>query len=272
MRVVSVAGTLLCVVISWQIATVYLRNNPRLFTVMALFAFSWALLVDFWSTYRPSDLSQRQELVGVYTSFLDLYIGGLLALYAYDLKGDAASHRVSQWQVWSLGLLFLVAVGRQFETPIYKFTPLQVSLIVGNVLGIAGFVAVASGVWALCGRIGSALLILIFSTYTISGISHTLSYLDSPEFGDIANSTFVRLMQDYFPLLSVVLKLLYTCVFGLMLAYVGMDEDRRKARFWMFIGRFIRIPRRDNVDVPKVAASRLRGIASEITEVANRLA
>jgi len=72
-------ATLFCVFFSARIATAFLRSNPRLFTVMALFACSWAVLLPY---YGMPDSVGRAELLSALGGFLSVYTGGLLMLHA----------------------------------------------------------------------------------------------------------------------------------------------------------------------------------------------
>src|SRR3984893_16202381 len=82
---------LACVIFSARIATTFLRQNPRLFTVMALFACSWALLLPY---YGVAQNVERLEILGAFSGFLSVYIGGLLMLQAEheQRQHDKAHH------------------------------------------------------------------------------------------------------------------------------------------------------------------------------------
>lgn len=67
------SATLFCVFFSARIGTAFLRSNPRLFTVMALFACSWAVLLPY---YGVPDNIGRAELLSALGGFLSVYTGG----------------------------------------------------------------------------------------------------------------------------------------------------------------------------------------------------
>ncbi len=242
----SVAICLGGVLLSWQLAAAYLRKNSSLFNAMALFAFTWGLIGDYWHTKQASALvSPVLSHVGVYTSFLTLYIGGLLASYAHKISGTPKPFAVSSWQVWSLSLLFVVFADHGFAIPVLDVTlnPEQVAPIVDVGMGIIGFYAVASGVWVLCGSTTSIPLIIVFFFYTIAILGKVLTELRLPKSFDIARDLIAWINHNY-ELAVTILKVPYILVFTLAITYVGMKPPYRKTYIWPYVGRFVNIPER----------------------------
>jgi hypothetical protein len=62
----------ICISLSARGATVYAKNSPRVFTILALFALNWALLIPYYSLPNPP------ELLASFAGFLLVYIGVLL--------------------------------------------------------------------------------------------------------------------------------------------------------------------------------------------------
>src|SRR5947199_7243769 len=100
------SATLFCVVFSARMADGFLRASPRLFTVVALFACNWAVLLPYYGL--PTNVP-RPELLSALGGFLSIYAGGLLMLHAHQPRGPAPD--VVTWQVIGVNLLLLVAVG-----------------------------------------------------------------------------------------------------------------------------------------------------------------
>jgi hypothetical protein len=106
------SATLFCVVFSARMADGFLRANPRLFTVMALFACNWALLLPYYG--MPAHVP-RPELLSSLGGFLSIYAGGLLMLHAHQPHAPAPD--VVTWQVIGVNLLLLVAVESALAIP-----------------------------------------------------------------------------------------------------------------------------------------------------------
>src|SRR5687767_14588895 len=137
--------TFLCVYFSIKVATTFLRKQPRMFTVMALSAFMWTMLLGY---YEVGETSERWETL---TGFLLVYIGGLLMLEAKHSAKDGivlAQHI----GVWLLPLIALPAALKSPHGDLFALSQRQTELLMGTVIGVAGFWVTALGVRRLCGE------------------------------------------------------------------------------------------------------------------------
>src|SRR5262245_44600933 len=143
------SATLFCVFFSARIGTGFLRGNPRLFTVMALFACSWAVLLPYYGT---PDSMGRAELLSALGGFLAVYAGGLLMLHARAPHEPA--HDVVPWQVAGMYLLWVIVAQSALQIPgppgghLFGLSLHQTELGIGLVLDLAGFAAIGLGMQA----------------------------------------------------------------------------------------------------------------------------
>jgi len=156
-------ATLICVIFSAWIAAAFLRDEPILFTVMALLAFTWVLLLPYYGGARNEG---RPELVEVYTGFLTVYVGALLTLYAANSQGQKRPQAVVEWQYAALGFLLIVAVpsapgllSPDGSGGFVKLSWHQADLLIGVGLGIAGFVAIVRAMKKFCGDVEVRMLL-----------------------------------------------------------------------------------------------------------------
>jgi hypothetical protein len=216
--------TCFCGIISGRFALTFLRRSPRLFTVMALFTFTWTLLLLFWMD--PSNQSGK-EIIGVYTSFLSVYIGSLLMLHA---EGQDASHKTARWQVAALILLLAVATpsipGLATPTgdPIPLMTTRQFTILMDLFLGIIGFISVVLGVSRCFGVNAAGMIGTILIFYAAIGGTFTVHQWAGP----------ASTMPVYAGLFSVA-KLAYAAAFSGVVVYRGMPDEDRKAGLWHWI-------------------------------------
>src|SRR4051812_10832258 len=99
-------GTLVCLALSAFIALVFLRNNPRLFTAMALFVCSWTLVLG---SYMHPNERALADLTSDLAAFLDVYVGVLLLLEVSGTRNESSGHEFLWVQTFALTLLlFLV--------------------------------------------------------------------------------------------------------------------------------------------------------------------
>jgi hypothetical protein len=229
----SVLTILFCVYASGAFAA-RLRDAPKLFMAMVLFTFTWALAVLYWSTSE----STTKDSIGVYTSFLSICIASLLAAYDEEVRGRAKWSYLevlqSVVQYGSIPLLYFVATGQAFSV----FDRSQVAALVELGLGIIGFSAIALTGWKLLGpRASVTLILLVFLPYIAIGTADAMQKF--PTFFDPAYTSF---MPAYFEPAAIVLKLLYTGLFGTFIAFVGMDEDRRGMGIWPLVNKIFHLP------------------------------
>ena len=106
--------TLACAVISLGTALKFLEHDSRMFTVMALFACSWILVLGIYEQKEAEN--KLASLMADIASFLDVYIGGLLILEG-QIDEQNRAMRVVWLQRWALWLLLFITVPRAFPFP-----------------------------------------------------------------------------------------------------------------------------------------------------------
>jgi hypothetical protein len=170
------SSAFLCLVISVYVATAHLQQRPRLFTVMALLACAWVLVLSAY--YAPGDRNPTENLLLSLATDIGIvlfaYIGGLLVS---DVQATHAGHAVKvplELKI-PLALLFLVAAPRAVELPgplghllqlltgNPAFNAREVQLIVSLVIDFVGFASLARGVYVISGssQIFKVLVVII---------------------------------------------------------------------------------------------------------------
>src|SRR5947209_4743451 len=96
-------ATFFCMVFSARVAAAFLQRTPRLFTVMALFALGWALLLPY-----HVGTGSGVELLPAFNGVLFVYIGGLLIL-DHNLRDANKDNDHIVW-VQNLALVLLCAI------------------------------------------------------------------------------------------------------------------------------------------------------------------
>jgi hypothetical protein len=242
----SIGATLFCVYATGAFAA-RLRNTPKLFMAMVLLTFTWALVILYWSTSEPV----TKDRIGVYTSFLSICIASLLAAYDEELRGPrkwsllGAAQLIVQYG--SIPLLYFVATGQYFSV----FDSSQVAGVAELALGVIGFGAIALSGWKLLGTRASLTLILfVFLPYTIFNLAGAIQRFPSI----VGSAPYASFIVGYSVHAAIVLKLLYTVLFGSFIAYVALDEDGRLNGIWKYIGKVFRVPAPPTP--PLVASSR----------------
>jgi hypothetical protein len=176
------------VVICIRVAFKFLQEHPRLFTVTALFACSWMLVLGIYQSAEENKFAGQMSDVA---SFLDVYIGGLLILEGLD--DQQQHHNNIVWlQRGALWLLSIVAVPRAFvvflnsdQFPELKeivgsvFGPgdyqRQLGLVVSVALDFSGFTAIALGAKRISGPGLYSLLITILIIYALTLVAREMS-------------------------------------------------------------------------------------------------
>ncbi|MGO9484519.1 MAG: hypothetical protein ACLPX9_08035 [Rhodomicrobium sp.] len=246
---IAEGACLACVYISGGIALKYLRNTPRLFTVMSLFAFNWALVYIYWSVKDP--IAQRS--IGVYTSFLTIYVGGLLAGYTNDNPAGTKTNVIDKFQIWSISFLFIVVLGKSgiasfaslFKVSFDSITRADIAASVELLLTILGFLAVWLGIKRYAGWKALTFLGFILFSYAICEMGYHIQQQNVP--GRLENANLIEItpmwrevlkynQEVYYLYLFAILKLLYTILFGGMVAYIGMNDASRYTGIWRYIG------------------------------------
>lgn len=224
---IGIYASLVCVWVSGNLALSYLKKSPRLFTAMALFAFIWALLIVYWGT----DDKKTQATLSVYTSFLLVYIGGLLEAHAKDKNKLDDFNLVDQFQYWAVALLLVVVTGKTF----IGFEHDKVIAIIDEILFVLGISAVWMGMKKLSNSSAFFTLTLILIAYIVIQAGYLIPTFKE-ELGDLSR---YNLPMSYYPYCFAALKVILTLVFGCMVAYIGMSEENRRLGVWRHIGRFM---------------------------------
>jgi hypothetical protein len=101
-------GSLVCMVFAARVAAAFLKDNPRIFSVMALLACAWALVLGYYGARLRGELNgDLQRLVTDVASVLLVYTGGLLILDTSAKRGE--SRHVVPIQILALYLLLFIA-------------------------------------------------------------------------------------------------------------------------------------------------------------------
>ena len=150
-------STVGCFMISFYAAT-HIADQPRLTTVLGLFAGSWVL--------AAAAIASRIQAMGKGTlatstdvalgdrafdmaAFLFVFAGTALAREA---PGDHWANKAQRWaQVAGLWLMFFLVLPDRIPKPPQLSIP-QADLIVSEVLGVVGFISLALGVSAISSR------------------------------------------------------------------------------------------------------------------------
>jgi hypothetical protein len=219
-----------CVTICGRTAAAFLKGTPRLFTVIALFACVWALLLPYYGRMAQGDDTQSLLFVA-FGGFLLVYIGALMKLEANRLSDNADDGHVVPLQ--SLGLFlftfFVFQTGYSLYAPnrtIFTLTPAQTEKVIAVLLDVAGYISVVYGAWALCTRSYAILLTTILIIYSGSEISYTLLTWEN------------QLMPDCFKYVFAAEKLIFTSVFCYAIALKGMPAPDRPKGFVIHLQKF----------------------------------
>ncbi len=225
----SYISSLVCVLFSARIATVFLKGNSRLFTVMALFACVWALLLPFYSNLHS-------ELFPAYGGFLLVYMGGLLIVESERRKGKHDDREVVFLQRLGLHLLVVIAGPQALGVAAPNFTvglsrP-QTEILLATLLNTTGYAAITVGGWALFRRPVAAGLAVLLTLYGLLEIVYTIVMWPSTDLTKEATA------PPYLNYLFGTAKLLFAAMFGCAVASEGMDPRTASEGLPKHIQRF----------------------------------
>lgn len=202
-NVAAWAATVLCAFVSARAATVFAKNSPRIFTILALFSLNWALLVPYYSESAPS------ELMAGFAGFLLVYVGVLLRRAAYNpltteqerapsaangdtnnAGGDLASAkagggvaRKDRIALWLLGLLIAPSlISLPFPQGTIKFLNRSYTEpVLGSLITVIGYLSVWSALKIYSSkRKGLMLMAGILALYTATEIIFTVDLIRNP--------------------------------------------------------------------------------------------
>lgn len=217
-EVIAWASTLLCTYFSARCAKAFLIGHPRLFTVMALLALVWALLLPYYSHNIES------ELLPAYGGFILVYIGGLLTLEGKTKTGDPSKTLVSRNQSLGLWLFLLIAAPSFFAlkmpegAAIVSLSISQSELAIGTLLNVLGYWSITCGCRSLFGKRFFVLIASIFFVYSISEIGFTIWSFQHQR----------DAMPDGYRYLFSVLKLLVTGLLGYRISFEAFSGEERR--------------------------------------------
>lgn len=231
--------TLICVLFSARIATAFLRDAPRLFTVMALFACAWMLVLGYYSSKVRSEPSG--ELVNLVTdlaSYLLVYVGALLVLETSAKQGRRETHVVAL-QILALYLVLFIAAPRALDLiapapgglKLLSFSKEDASHFVSAAMVVIGFAVVGLGAWQISSGLPLGILLVTVTIYALLEI-YSNTYCVWNECGKAEQLT------PGMALVFSALKLLFTFNFGCIVAQYGMSPDMRAAGWWYWIRHF----------------------------------
>ena len=173
--------TLACMMISIWVALKFLQHSPRLFTVMALFACSWMLVLGGYEKVEHRELASVMSDVA---SFLQVYIGGLLILEGQDDHKHLP--KIAWLQRWGVWLLLLIGAPRAIALIFFPaflgrvinetgLTDYQLGLITSAALDVISFVSIALGASRISERASYGLLLAILFLYGSAEIAREAS-------------------------------------------------------------------------------------------------
>jgi hypothetical protein len=253
--------TLICMVLSARFAVAFLRDSPRLFTVMALFACVWAHILGFYGLHldninqadlatwgenavtKPaaveikqlaSDLQRLTDFITNIAGFLLIYIGALLMLEAREGKQLHPRRATVPLQSFALVMLLLIALPRALSIPSPDgdspgLTQSQVNVIVSIVVDVLACVSIVAGAWAISGGPVFALLALVMGVYGTVLVMQDLNRWESIEYFHMSNFYLYSFSG---------LKLACTLLLGCIVSSHGMTSEMRKKGFSHWVAHF----------------------------------
>jgi hypothetical protein len=272
-KIIAWTATVLCVIASARGATVFTKDSPRVFTILALFSLNWALLIPFYSTPDPSILSAG------FAGFLLVYVGVLLRREYHspltnesgnipntsrETKDDTATpttiervirvDRGDRISLWLLGLLVTPSLAS------LPFLPSFVSINRSYTEPVITSILTYIGYFSVCGAIrkysrrkyGWWILTAIAVPYALADAAFTYKFLihihqslthPTPPSNqnpvDFWRSPSEIMSGEYLCLFAV-LKLLFSIVFIYLVLDASLSEEDRKLssidRFLKFVG------------------------------------
>jgi hypothetical protein len=157
---------------SWH--SKYVGSNPRLFTVLALFAGVWvaiALMYEQtpWTSSgeapKNSKAFRPNDVAGDLASFIMVFVGTLLSREGNDKNWFSYSQRL---QIAAMVLLAALVLPHHVPTR-FRITPEQWELAIAGALALVGFAALAVGAIVVSAR----LPVIIIGTLVIYGAFST---------------------------------------------------------------------------------------------------
>lgn len=200
---------LLCFAIAIYFAK-EVKNNPRLFTVLALFAGVWAANASVYDAselynMNKADAFKLPDRAGDLSSFIMVFAGAILAR-------EGKEHwflNSSRLQVAALSLLVALVFPRQFQfqsqSPLDWITPQRWDLGLACSLSLVGFLALGLGAKAVVAKSSHfRTLVIALVVYAVADIGRTLELMIVTE---------RRPMSDFFMFSFAAAKIVLTPMF-----------------------------------------------------------
>jgi hypothetical protein len=182
------------------------RSNPRLFTVLALFAGVWvatALMYEQtpWSTSRepPKEAFRPNDVAGDLASFIMVFVGTILSREGNDKNWFAYSQRL---QIAAMVLLAALVLPHHVPTR-FRITAEQWELAIAGVLALAGFAALAVGAIVVAGKKVPVIVLGTLVVYAVLATWRHIELIFLPR----------QPQSDFMALSFVALKLFLTLTF-----------------------------------------------------------
>jgi hypothetical protein len=180
------------------------RNNPRLFTALALFASAWVALASMYEAGQlrkqidADDLKVLDRLSEL-SALITVFAGAVLAREGKEEHWFLNSHEL---QVAAMAVLFALVIPRQL--PPEWVTPQHFELALGAILSVVGFLALGLGAKAVAKPWQFAGLLVILVVYAALEVGRTL---------ELMIVVPRQRMSDFFALSFAAAKMLLTITF-----------------------------------------------------------
>lgn len=209
--------SLACVMMAYW-ASKLIRDNPRLRTVLALFACGWVLQMGAYGA--PREAHALANLAADLVSFVHIFAGALL-IEDTDSKWLALAVTALQAAGFWLLIALLVPHRQEFHD-ILKQAPIdayKVEIVIALVLGLVSFLALGLGAWSsLRGNLSVAFFVLAsaLAVYSYLSIERAIELVSAPNPPPKLSSSMV--------LAFALAKLVLTATFSFIVVALSLKE------------------------------------------------
>lgn len=231
-------GTLVCMIFAARVATAFLRENPRIFSAVALLACAWALVLGFYGARLRGEAGGELDLlVSDVASLLLVYTGGLLILDTDDQRGE--SRHVVPIQILALYLLLFIAAPKVIDivkSPnemLIGISARAAQEVVSAILVAVAFTAIGIGAYRISNGISRASFLIVLTIYGL-----LLGYANTHCIWETCSQMPVT---PRLALAFSVLKIIVNLQFCWMIAVYGMSQSARDAGPIYWILHFFRL-------------------------------
>jgi hypothetical protein len=222
-KTVAFAACLVCVLVTVRSAKAFAESTPHVYTVLSLFAFSFALLLPY---YGPPHLTT--ELPSAWAGFIVVYVGLLLRREAQLLEGQAEEsivHWADGLAVWLLALIAVPSV--PIVSLFFAVQPETLILWIGFSLSLLADGLVTYGVRRLHqGRKAWLLMLAVVVFYSSLELAYAFRFYGGEE------------MSDSLRYLFSIAKCIYTGVF-LLLVLSSTIPPTERLPWYGYVLKFI---------------------------------